>query len=165
MAPDQGEPPAAVEAVEAVVGVVGVVGVAGFVVTDASQRFFIGYRIVLDRDQGRHAAHRRGAALVAGLDQCERVGAHERHFHGDGAALCQTEIRVFLELLDARKDVVPASGVEAGRVVAQFVEDFFHLEGGEDGFDQYGGLDRAARQPNVVLCHKEDVVPQARFQM
>jgi hypothetical protein len=97
--------PAAVEAV---------VGVAGLVVADAGQRLFVGHRVVLDRDQGRHAAHRRRAALVAGLDQRQRVGAHERHFHGDGAALGQAEILVLLELLDAGEDVVPATGVEAG---------------------------------------------------
>jgi hypothetical protein len=35
-------------------------------------------------------------------------------------------------------------------VVAQFVQDFFHLEGGEDGLDQHGGLDGALRQADVV---------------
>jgi hypothetical protein len=50
-------------------------------------------------------------------------------------------------------------------VVAQFVEDFFHLEGGEDGFDQHGGLDRALRQADVILRHDEDVVPQAGFEV
>jgi len=50
-------------------------------------------------------------------------------------------------------------------VVAQFVQDLFHLEGGEDGFDQHGGLDRALRNADVVLRHHEDVVPQAGFEV
>ena len=50
-------------------------------------------------------------------------------------------------------------------MLTQFVQDFFHLERGEDGFDQHGGLDRALRQADLVLGHHEDVVPQARFQM
>ena len=48
---------------------------------------------------------------------------------------------------------------------AQFVQDFVHLEGGQDGFDQHGRLDRALRQAQFVLRHDEDVVPQARFQV
>ena len=39
--------------------------------------------------------------------------------------------RRFLEFLDAGEDVVPATVVEAGGVVAQITQDFFHLEGGE----------------------------------
>src|SRR5574343_558528 len=148
--------PAAVEAV---------VGVAGLVVTDAGQGLFVGDRVVLDRDQGRHAAHGRGAALVASLDEGQGIAAHEGHFHGDGAALGQAEILVLLELLDAGEDVVTATGVQTGRVVAQFVEDFFHLEGGENGFNQHGGLDGALRQTDVVLGHNEGVIPQAGFEV
>ena len=47
---------------------------------------------------------------------------------------------LFFLNFDAGEDEVPAVGVEAGAVVAQFEEDFFHLEGGEDGLDQHGGL-------------------------
>jgi hypothetical protein len=103
--------------------------------------------------------------LWQALTSCQRVAAHEGHFHGDRAAVGQAEVLVLLELLDAGEDVVPAPGVEAGGVLAQFVEDFFHLEGGEDGFDQHRGLDRAARQADVVLGHDEDVVPQAGFEV
>jgi len=50
-------------------------------------------------------------------------------------------------------------------VLAQLVQDLFHLERGEDGLDQHGGLDRAARQAQLVLGAHEDVVPQARLEM
>ena len=50
-------------------------------------------------------------------------------------------------------------------MLAQLVEDLVHLERGEDRLDQHGGLDRAARDAEVVLRHHEDVVPQARLEM
>ncbi|MNM75117.1 hypothetical protein D3C81_868900 [compost metagenome] len=50
-------------------------------------------------------------------------------------------------------------------MLAQLIQDLFHLERGEDGLDQHGGLDGALRQADFVLRHHEDVVPQARFQM
>ena len=50
-------------------------------------------------------------------------------------------------------------------MLAQLVEDFVHLEGGEDGFHQHRGLDGAARNAEFVLGHAEDVVPQPRFEV
>jgi len=45
-------------------------------------------------------------------------------------------------------------------MLAQFVQDLVHLERREDRLDQHGGLDRAARDAELVLRHHEDVVPQ-----
>ena len=55
------------------------------------------------------------------------------------------------EVLDDAEQVVPAAGVEAGRVVAQLVEDLLHLERGRDGLDQHGGADRAVRDAQFGL--------------
>ena len=85
--------------------------------------------------------------------------------HGDLRAVGQDEIRMVAEFLDEAEDVVPAAAVEAGGVLAQLVEDLVHLEGGEDGFDQHGGADGAARNAQLVLREEEDVVPQARLEM
>src|SRR6202012_1065550 len=63
------------------------------------------------------------------------------------------------------EDVVPAAGVQARAVFAQLVQDLVHLEGGVDGLDQHGRLDRALRQAQLVLRAHEDVVPQARLEM
>ena len=60
-------------------------------------------------------------------------------------AVGQHELRPVAELLDHAEDVVPAAGVEPGRVLAQLVEDLVHLERGEDRLDQDGRADRAAR--------------------
>src|SRR6185436_15095417 len=57
------------------------------------------------------------------------------------------------------------AGVEAGAVLAQLVEDLVHLEGGEDGLDQDGRLDRALRDAERVLRAHEDVVPEAGLEM
>ena len=50
-------------------------------------------------------------------------------------------------------------------MVAQFIEDFIHLEGREHGFDEDSALDRAQRQAQFALRHHEDVVPQPRFKV
>ncbi|OIQ92942.1 hypothetical protein GALL_251570 [mine drainage metagenome] len=50
-------------------------------------------------------------------------------------------------------------------MLAQFIQDLIHLEGGEDGLDQHGGLDRAAGNAEFFLGHDEYVVPQARFEV
>jgi hypothetical protein len=65
-------------------------------------------------DLRRHAAHREGAAAVAGLDQQQRVGAQEgRHGHLL-PAVRQHELRpVAREFLDEAEDVVPAAAVES----------------------------------------------------
>ena len=145
--------------------VVAVGGITSLVGNDAGHGDLVPGRIVLDRDQRAHAADGRRAALVAGLEQQQRVGTHERRGHRDLGAIGQAELVVELELLDAAEDVVPAAGVQTGAVLAQFVEDFFHLECSQDGFDQHGRLDRALRQAQLALRHHEHVVPQPCFEV
>ena len=50
-------------------------------------------------------------------------------------------------------------------MVAQLVEDFIHLERGEDGFDEHGGADGAVRQADFFLRADENIVPEARFEV
>ena len=100
---------------------------------------------------------------MAGADQELRVGAHEGNRHRDLAAVRQHEVFPERELLDRAEDVVPATGVQPGRVVAQFVEDLLHLEGGEDRLDQHRGPDAALRHAERLLGDDEDVVPEPRL--
>ncbi len=93
------------------------------------------------------------------------VGPHERHGHRHLRAVRQHEAVALAELLDHAEDVVPAAGVQARRVLAQLVEDLLHLEGGEDGLDQDGRLDRALRDAELVLCQHEGVVPEPRLEV
>ena len=79
------------------------------------------------------------------LHQRERVRAHEWHFHIDGHAVGETETGLVPEFLDGAEDVIPTARVESCRMLAQFVQDFFHLERREYGFDQHRRLDRALR--------------------
>src|ERR1700694_1502790 len=77
----------------------------------------------------------------------------------------QTEIAVVAELLDARKDVIPASAIEPRRMPAELVENFIHFERREYRLDEHRRLDRSARHAEHVLCSDEDVVPQPRLQV
>ena len=81
------------------------------------------------------------------------------------AAIGQDELGPVAELLDHAEDVVPAAGVQPGRVLAQLVEDLVHLERGEDRLDQHRRLDRPARHAEPVLREAEDVVPEARLEV
>jgi len=63
------------------------------------------------------------AAGVAGADEEFDVGGHEGDGHCDGAAVGEDEGGVRAETLDDGEDVVPAAAVEAGGVVAEFVDD------------------------------------------
>ena len=64
-----------------------VVGLAQLVFLDPRHRHGVDVGVAAAGDERRHAAHGVGAALVAGLDQQLRIGAHERHRHRDLAAV------------------------------------------------------------------------------
>ena len=65
--------------------------------------------------------------------------------------------------LDDAEDVVPAPGVQAGRVLAQLVEDLVHLERRGQRLDEHRRADRAAVDAQGLLRVHEDVVPQPRL--
>ena len=125
----------------------------------------VGGLVVLDGDLRRHAAHGVDAALVARLDEELDVGVHEGHGHGDGRAVGQDKVGVLAELLHDAEDVIPATAVQAGAVVAQLVDDLVHLKGGEDRLDEDGAADGAARHADVVLAQVERVVPQTGLEV
>jgi hypothetical protein len=127
-------------------GAVATVGdFAQLVLAYLGERRFVRFRIVLDRNLRRHPAHRRGAAPVAGLNQQERVGAHERRGHRHLAAVRQAEAAVGAEFLDAGEDIVPAADVQSRRVLAQLPQNLVHFERGEHRLDERRSLDRPAR--------------------
>jgi hypothetical protein len=145
-----------------------VMAVAGFALLvglDLGEGGGIGLGVVLDRDLRRHAAHGEGAAAMAGLDQQQRIGAEKSLGHHDLRTVGQDEGLVAGELLDEGEDVVPAAAVQAGHVVAQFVEDLVHLEGSRQGLDQHGRLDRADFKAERGLGGDEDIVPEPGLEM
>ena len=142
-----------------------VLGLAPLVLTDARERDLVHLGIAPARDERRHSADRMRATSVARADEKLRVRAHERHRHRHLRAIGQHELVALAELLDDREDVVPASGVEPGRVLAELVEDLVHLERREDRLDEDGRLDRPARDPDPVLREAEDVVPEPRLEV
>ena len=48
---------------------------------------------------------------------------------------------------------------------SQLVQDLVHLERGQDGLDQYGGLDRSSRDAKGVLRADENIVPEPGLEM
>src|ERR1043166_2496204 len=93
-----------------------------------------------------------------------QVLMHERGGHGDLRAVGHNELLFAGELLDVTEDVVPAPAIEAGAVLAQFIEDFVHLESGQDMLDEHRRFDAALGNFQEFLGAHEDVVPQAGFQ-
>lgn len=96
---------------------------APLVFLDLSHFCGIGGRVVLNGDRRRHPAHGESTALVADIDETLHVGLHERSGHGKMAAIGGDLVVVRLEFLDVAEEVVPATAVEAKRVVLELVED------------------------------------------
>ena len=72
---------------------------------------------------------------------------------------------MLVELLDDAEDVIPPPAVQAGRMVAQLVEDLVHFERGGDRLDEHRGANAAARNAQLVLGHQEHVVPEPGLQV
>ena len=105
-----------------------------------------------------HSVH---TTTVAGLDQQTDVGVHEGNGHSDGRAIGKDEVRVLAELLDVGEDVVPATAVKTGAVVAELVDDLVHLESGGNSLNQDSTTDGTTGHANVVLGKVEDIVPES----
>ena len=131
--------------------VVAVAGLALLVGAHLCERLLVQRLVALDGDEGGHAAHGVRAAPMAGLDAEQRIRAHEGRRHRHLRAVGQDEVGVVAALLDGAEDVVPAAAVQPGRVLAQFIEDLVHLEGGGQRLDQHRRLDRPRGMPSCVL--------------
>src|SRR5229473_867940 len=138
---------------------------AVFVLFHLRQRDAIDLGIATRRYERGHPTHRVRATFVACLHQQLRVRAHEGDGHRHLRAVGKHEIWTVSELLDDAEDVVPASRVETARVIAQLVEDLFHLERSEDRFDEYSGADRSPRNADGILREIENVVPKPRLEV
>lgn len=133
--------------------------------TNTFHGLVIGRLVILDGNLSSHAAHGMDTTLVAGLDKELYVSIHERDRHGDSRAVRQDKVGVVAELLDDAEDIIPATAVQAGAVIAQLIDDLVHLKGGENGLDKHGSANGAAGHTNVVLSQVEGVVPQTGFEM
>ena len=120
------------------------------VFTDASERLLVD-RCVAARDERRHAPDGVCTAAMAGAHELLGVGMHERHGHRHGDTVGQHERRIVAELLDGAEDVVPAAGVEPGRVLAQREQDLLQLERRRDRLDQDRRPDGASGQSDGLL--------------
>jgi hypothetical protein len=137
--------------------------------------------VVLDGDLGSHTTHCVDASLVAGLDEQLDVCVHEGTAHGDRVSVRENKVGILSEALDGVEDVIPATAVEARRVIAELVDDLVllvcvldacsqisylvHLKGSSDGLDQDSASDSASLHADVVLGQVEHVVPQSSLEM
>ena len=147
-------------AVEAVVRLAGLVG------AHLLERDRRGLGVGAVRHERGHAAHRDGAASMAGLHEQLGVGAHERGGHLHVGPVGHDELGPGVaEDLDDAEQVVPAAGVQARHVLAQLEEDLVHLERGRDRLDEHRGAHGALRDAERLLREHEHVVPQARLEV
>jgi hypothetical protein len=116
---------------------------AAFVAHLSDSRVIRG-RIVLDRNERRHAAHRMNVSTMARANEQPAVGAQEMRRHGDLRAFGENHVPVTGEFLDEAEDVVPAAAIQSSGMLAQFVENLVHFERSKNRFDQHGGTDVAA---------------------
>ena len=145
--------------------VVPVPHLAQLVGADLVQRGLVLRLVVLDGDLGGHAPHGMDAAAVAGAHRELRVGPHVRLLHRDLRAIRKHRPGIVLAGLDEAEDVVPAAAVQTRGVLAQFVEDLVHLEGGGKGLDEDRRLDGARLEAKRLLAGQEHVVPDACLEM
>ena len=70
------------------------------------------------------------------LNAEQRIRMHEMRRHRDQGAIGQQKIALVPKPFDAGKNVIPAAAIQPGRMIAQFVKNFVHLERGRNRFDQ-----------------------------
>jgi len=96
---------------------------------------------------------------MAGLNQQIQVRLQEVPVHRDRAPVGQRETREIPEYFSEVENTIPASAIQAGRVVAQFIQDFVHLERAMNRFDQRRRPARSLWHATVRLSKDEHVVP------
>src|SRR5437016_14128997 len=77
------------------------------------ERFCVGRGVALDRDLGRHSAHRVDAAAVTRPDQQVDIRFQEVTIHRHARAIGENELGPAAEFLDEAEDVVPAAAVQS----------------------------------------------------
>src|SRR6266853_1958823 len=102
---------------------------------------------------------------MASLDQQFDVRAQEMSGHGDAAAIRENGVGIIGEFLDVTENIVPASGVQARGMFAQFIEDFIHLESSQNRLDQNSSLDCSGLQSQRLLRMEKHVIPEARLEV
>ena len=100
------------------------------------------------------------STLVAGLDEQLDICVHEGNCHSHSRSVGKNKVGVLAEAFDGVEDVVPATAVEAGRVVTELVDDLVHLEGSCDSLNQNSCANGTSSHANVVLGEVEGIIPK-----
>src|SRR5690606_4001276 len=117
------------------------------------------------RDERRHPAHGERAPFVGCLNQKLRIRTQEMRLHRHLRTIRENPIGVLIEGFDKAEDIIPPSAIEAYDMVAQFIQNFFHLESRMDSLDQHGCFNGTNRESKLLFGESEHLVPEAGFQM
>ncbi len=114
--------------------------VAGFALLIRLHRregFVIGRGIVLHRNEGRHATHRKSAALMAGLNEQFGIAFQEMHAHRNLRAVRHHKFGPRMEFFNHRENIIPAPTIQAHRVILERVQNLVHLKRRGHHLDQH----------------------------
>src|SRR5208283_5322015 len=104
-------------------------------------------------------------AAVAGVDEQLDVSGKKSLIHRYLRAIRQHGGGIGRSLLDKREDVIPATAVEPGRMLAQLPQKLVHLERCRQRLDEACRLDGTASDPEGRLGVQEHVVPEPRLEV
>ena len=85
--------------------------------------------------------------------------------HADKVTIGQDFAGVGLEAFDVAEDVIPATAIEPGYVVAELVEYFVHFKYCRQGFDERGAAQSAFLHCQVLFGVLEDFVPEPSLEV
>ena len=105
------------------------------------------------------------APPVTRFDDQLGVGAHEGSLHCQNRAVGEDSMCVSTQRLHGREQVIPAPAVQSSRVFSHLIQEFVHLKGGRQRFDQTGCFDGASRNAQSRLGGDEHVVPETALQV
>lgn len=100
---------------------------------------------------------------MAGLDEKADIGIHEPDLHRHILAIRKDSALVHSPFLDEAEYVIPTSTIQPARVVSQFEEDLFHLEGSGESLNQDSSPDGSKGHADISLRKIEDIIPKAGF--
>src|SRR5450759_5452597 len=93
--------------------------------------------VALDRNLRGHAAHRKCAATMAGLNAKKGITAHEMRRHFALLAVGEDAVGSLREELDEAEDVVTAPAIQARNKVLELPQNLVHLKGCKQRLDQH----------------------------
>ena len=100
---------------------------------------------------------------MTNVNEALHVGIHQRRRHGQECAVGSNLVK--LKLFDIGKEIIPPAAIETERMSAEFVENFLHLKGSRNGFEEDRGPNGSNGYSKILLCRDKNIVPETCFQV